>query len=99
MADYIDRTALAKKLALLAQRYAEQGRTEAAQDYNWAITVLMAAPTIDITPAKHGRWIPAEFPFEDEYQDCSNCGYKAVWGFRYNYCPKCGARMDGDGNG
>ena len=99
MADYIDRTALANKLALLAQRYAEQGRTEAAQDYNWAITVLMAAPTIDITPAKHGRWIPAEYPFMDECQYCSNCGNRTVWGFRYNYCPKCGAKMDGDGNG
>lgn len=95
MADYIDRTTLAKKLALLAQRYAEQGRTEAAQDYNWAITVLMAAPTIDITPVKHGRKI------EDGdigcFWLCSLCGECLPYGA--NYCPNCGAKMDGDGNG
>lgn len=61
--------------------------------------LLADMPATDVAPVVHGRWIPAEYPFEDEYQDCSNCGYKAVWGFRYNYCPNCGAKMDGDGNG
>ena len=40
------------------------------------------------------HWIPTVYPFMNECEDCSNCGYRTVWGHRYNYCPNCGAKMD-----
>ena len=43
----------------------------------------------------HGRWVPTKAPFMNECKDCSVCGYRTVWGHRYNYCPNCGAKMDG----
>ena len=46
-------------------------------------------------PVRHGRWVPTEAPFMNECEDCSVCGYRTVWGHRYNYCPNCGAKMDG----
>ena len=47
-------------------------------------------------PVRHGRWIPTEAPFMNECEDCSVCGYRTVWGHRYNYCPNCGADMRGN---
>lgn len=61
--------------------------------------------TADVAPVRHGRWV------HDHYENCSeqfeivkctNCGHKAYAMAIYvrggNYCPNCGARMDGDGN-
>ena len=52
-------------------------------------------PAADVAPVVHGRWVPTEAPFMNEYEDCSWCGYRTVWGNEYDYCPNCGAKMDG----
>lgn len=49
----------------------------------------------DVAPVRHGRWTPTEVPFMNECDNCSVCGYRTVWGLRHNYCPNCGAKMDG----
>lgn len=62
------------------------------------------APTVDAVEVMHGRWI--------DYGAgacCSNCGASLLhqdesnnWGIEpsgFLYCPYCGAKMDGDGNG
>lgn len=56
------------------------------------------APTVDAVEVMHGRWVPTTVPFMNECEDCSVCGYRTVWGHRYNYCPRCGAKMDGGDN-
>ena len=48
----------------------------------------------DVAPVRHGRWVQTKAPFMNECEDCSACGYRTVWGHRYNYCPNCGAKMD-----
>lgn len=56
-------------------------------------------PTVDAVPVVHGRWI---IKGQDVF--CSSCnnesGYNA-WGSSAfsSYCPNCGAKMDGDGDG
>lgn len=32
----------------------------------------------------------------NECEDCSSCGYRTWYGNGYDYCPNCGAKMDGD---
>ena len=59
------------------------------------VEAIKAVPAADVAPVVHGRWVPTESPFMNECEDCSVCGYRTVWGHRYNYCPNCGARMDG----
>lgn len=63
-----------------------------------AMTVVDSAPTLDYTSVKHGEW---EWDMLDVYM-CSTCGEKShvkevlekpAW----DYCPNCGAKMDGDG--
>ena len=46
-----------------------------------------------IAERKHGKWevLDAEEP---RWYGCSECKKMARW--PYNYCPNCGARMDGE---
>lgn len=47
-------------------------------------------PTVDAEPVRHGKWVGKE----DQRWHCSECGGIAPKGYRYNYCPDCGAKMD-----
>ena len=66
--------------------------------------VLSHTPTIDAVEVVHGRWV------DHLVRDwrCSECGKKVPKQVRFdgyyyddklNYCPNCGAKMDGDGMG
>ena len=46
------------------------------------------APTVDAVPVKHGYWT--------EGSECSQCGKYVYKGDIDNFCPHCGARMDGE---
>lgn len=62
--------------------------------------------TSEYRPVVHGRWIsyPECLAFEGAYHDehivCSAC--HSVWNIidndteRFDYCPNCGAKMDGE---
>lgn len=59
-----------------------------------ARTAIRKLPTVDAVEQKHGRWKsvqvnPAAITF-----CCSECGADSVLGIE-NYCPNCGAKMDG----
>lgn len=51
-----------------------------------------AQPTADVAPVVHGEWKPNNLNGFKIY-DCSNCGVHME--AKFNYCPFCGARMDG----
>lgn len=52
------------------------------------------APTIEAEPVRHGRWENKQGGFW-QIGTCSICGSK--WPTDgANYCPNCGAKMDGD---
>lgn len=45
----------------------------------------------DVVPVVHGKWVDADFCGQYE---CSECGNNAV--DLYDFCPNCGAKMDGE---
>lgn len=60
---------------------------------------LAKIPTADVAEVRHGKWKP--LPFSVHY--CSECHeiYRRKTYKRKrlsNYCPKCGAKMDGKGD-
>lgn len=59
------------------------------------INFLKSRKRANVKEIVYGKWIPTKYPFMNECEDCSSCGYRTVWGHRYNYCPNCGAKMDG----
>lgn len=48
----------------------------------------------DVAPVKHGQWKR----YSTTMMECSLCG-KHTARHKYNFCPNCGAKMDGDSNG
>ena len=87
MAEYIEREAAIKELMNDAPEQVGYSREDAAD-------CIRSMDAADVAPVRHGRWEPTEAPFMNECEDCSVCGYRTVWGHRYNYCPNCGAKMD-----
>lgn len=70
-----------------------------------AVECILAEPAADVAPVVHGRWIHSRY--EDcseqfELVKCSQCNHEAYAMAFYvrggNYCPACGAKMDGGDN-
>lgn len=94
MAEYIERERTVELLRSLGNReYRKEKGT--IQDAIKMISYPEYTPSADVAPVVHGRWVQTKAPFMNECEDCSVCGYRTVWGHRYNYCPNCGAKMDG----
>ena len=62
-------------------------------------------PTADVVEVRHGRWKIYDDGFGCELMHCSICQEEFYDGDNdtvdnlYNYCPNCGAKMDGKGEG
>lgn len=93
--EYISRKAARDILSALAIRHFELSELfkiyiKALEDVDAEILKLPAA---DVAPVKHGHWIKIS-KIPDELFECSECGVS--YEQKENYCPWCGARMDGD---
>lgn len=63
----------------------------------WSIeSGIEGIPAADVAPVVHGRWIE-----DHDYLKCPECGVMVKRNFTFfdignwNYCPNCGAKMDG----
>lgn len=90
MAEYIKRKAV---IDLITRRY--ENPEICTQEIN-------SIPAADVAPVVHARWIHSRY--EDcseqfELVKCSQCNHEAYAMAFYvrggNYCPACGAKMDG----
>ena len=66
-----------------------------------AVETALSLPTVDAVPVVHGRWIDGIGSYSTA--NCSVCGWKIPYCDDYygylgktNYCPNCGAKMDGE---
>ena len=59
--------------------------------------LLDDCPTVDAVEVVHGRWVELPMPRTQWKYRCGQCG--CPQDYKHNYCPNCGAKMDGDGNG
>lgn len=53
------------------------------------IAEIAALKPVDAELVKHGKWMGTV---------CTACGESDSLSFNHNFCPNCGARMDGDEN-
>ena len=71
---------------------------------NFGENILRNIPAADVKPVVHGKW---EILFTEEISDCivdhsrcTKCGLIHTFVDKhygqYNWCPQCGARMDGE---
>ena len=76
--------------------------TRTCGDYAAAFAEIIKLPAADVAPVVHGKWVHSRYDRSSEQFDvvkCSRCGLEA-YAMAYhvrdgNYCPNCGARMDG----
>lgn len=66
---------------------------EECHAYNAYRLIVSAEPAADAEPVRHARWIAQDDTFTRFM--CSDCKAKNYDGSD-NYCPNCGAKMDGD---
>lgn len=73
-------------------------RLDTEHDYEEVARYIEECPTVDAVPVRHGRWVKSGqsfvYPHKFRNYSCSVCGYD-IEKTKYNYCPNCGARMDG----
>ena len=94
MDEYIERE------ALLEKRWDVPFETEDAHFVQVVdVQDVVDAPAADVAPVRHGRWIDAYPDIEPNpmfmYGICSECGFEQGISKYLNYCPNCGAKMDG----
>ena len=67
---------------------------------------LVQQPRVDAVEVVHGRWIERPLDNFRKYEvKCSECGFVGIGNYDqylepydFNYCPNCGAKMDGEFN-
>lgn len=68
----------------------------AFKDRQDIIELINNQPTVDAVPLVYGRWIEYQIP---HVICCSNCDWATDAAEKnFQYCPMCGAKMDGDSN-
>ena len=92
----IDANALSNAIPGISKDMKIPGAVELA-----CLLMIAEAHTVDAVEVVHGRWISDE---GDVLFHCSECDTQisTSWDYddlQWNYCPSCGAKMDGDGDG
>lgn len=104
--EYIERGVL---LEQLNKKKAETGKMRYTEGFNDAImrvrSMVNSASTADVAPVVHGEWdeIPNVYmsvaskngSHSSNATSCSACQEVNPNAYRTNYCPNCGAKMDG----
>lgn len=93
MAELIDRDALIEWLKKIPLKDLSDGlglcRVIMEDDFKRAIHDMPKGCFVDAEPVRRGRWI--------EGLKCRECGQVDM--SKPNYCPNCGAKMDGESDG
>ena len=102
MAEYIEREAL--MVALCKEIVGDGDYYNGKDDMQDQIRDMVSQfPAADVAPVRHGRWEYISQTLNTLSQlRCPFCGW---WSLdpsidgTYNYCPNCGAKMDGGADG
>ena len=84
------------------ESWLENGENEYVYNTNSVLESIDEALTVDAVPVVHGEWLPEYvIGYDGIYPaiyaaDCSRCGKPTKRGKHFNYCPNCGAKMDGE---
>ena len=107
--EFIEREALIEHMKDLPTWWADSGGVygqamkypEGMFDCDDVINSVDNAPAADVVEVRHGEWVKNEEESKKHVEViyfCSACQNWEAWGEteKYNYCPNCGARMDGE---
>ena len=96
MDDLISRAAACECIGKMIHEYREKGEDDLADGMILARRYgIKRLPAVDAVPVVHGRWEYFHCVGCGRYR-CSECSHWVDAGLDRNYCPNCGAKMDGD---
>lgn len=97
MDEYIKREELRKTLETWRDAHADVDDEDGWELLEDVLRELNAQATADVAPVVHGHWIDNGAGGYKWAFVCSRCGYVDGHPFddRHNFCPNCGAKMDG----
>ena len=102
MTDYISREAFRQELIntpfYIRCKTTPDLLTTVQDRLNDTLDLLDNFPAADVDPVRHGEWEPSDK--HKGYVSCSichDCYVEPEWvsDLKWNYCPNCGAKMDG----
>lgn len=98
--DLISRRSMLEQIEEYIEEYSEVD-SNGLHNLKWcameeAKILLEREPVVDAMPVIHGRWIDIPDKPEWDQKECSVCG--DYFCCQENYCPNCGAKMDGEAN-
>lgn len=86
MPKYIDADKLIVELSAGCMPIGEWGLSGLPGDMLCIKDYINAAPSEDVAPVRHGEWFGTV---------CTACGGSTSYYYDCDYCPQCGAKMDG----
>lgn len=93
MDEYINRESLMKRFCERCNEEMSESPCEPSDCF--AREVIKTIPSSDVAPVRHGRWeVEVGMNFFKE-RNCRVCKNRIESNF-WNFCPQCGAKMDGD---
>jgi DNA-directed RNA polymerase subunit RPC12/RpoP len=95
MVEYIEREAAINALWKLRSSY--RHAKEMCVVGGCVLELKECVPTADVVEVRHGEWVKTTYP---EVHRCSHCNKPSNTSKGMpKYCPNCGAKMDGKGEG
>lgn len=91
MSDYIKREDATEVYSKLY--WMHEGLLNFQEELGKVYDEILSIPSADVAPVRHGRWVVIDAEEPRRY-GCSEC--KRLSWHMENYCPNCGARMDGE---
>lgn len=88
MAEYVEREKVLSKAAPVEGCFSDMIST-----YD-----VIRLPAADVAPVHHGRWGTHSDRPDSLICSVCNCGFDMWKHDPHNYCPNCGAKMDGELN-
>ena len=60
--------------------------------------IIKEAPSEDVAPVIHGKWMKEDRGHVEYCAVCDQCGFDWMWSDRryFKFCPNCGAKMEMD---
>ena len=94
MAEYIDKE-IALSLVQPDTPEDEKSTVTIATAKKLVRSIIYRTPTADVAPVRHGRWETNSDRPDSLICSICKCGFDMWKHDQHNYCPNCGAKMDG----
>lgn len=89
MAEYIEK-------GQVIEWFRPYGHTDKGIPYFGLVTDIREMKAADVAPVRHGRWLTNSDRPDTLICSMCKCGFDMWKHDPHNYCPNCGAKMEGD---